>query len=204
MRYVVHLTIAVVTAVVVLASAVSGDDNKGKKADGADLIGKPAPNVSGDFALNGKPVSLNDLKGKVVLLDFWAVWCGPCIATFPHLRDWHKAYHEKGLEIVGMTTYFEKVGFDKDKGKIKMLAQQMKPMQEQDTLKEFASHHKLDHRLLVVSRDQWQSASKEYSVRGIPTVVLIDRKGIVRMVRVGSGEENARALEAEIKKLVAE
>jgi thiol-disulfide isomerase/thioredoxin len=40
------------------------------------------------------------------LVDFWAVWCGPCIATFPHLREWHEKYADKGLVIVGVTKYY--------------------------------------------------------------------------------------------------
>src|SRR5262249_41467442 len=64
------------------------------------LLGKPAPEVTGVFGLNGETKKLSDLKGKVVLLDYWAVWCGPCIATFPHLRDWTKEYGKEGLEIV--------------------------------------------------------------------------------------------------------
>jgi hypothetical protein len=71
-------------------------------------------------------------------------------------------------------------------------------------VKEFAGYHKLTHQLLMVSKAAWERAGKDYYIPGIPTAVLVDRLGNVRMVRVGSGEENANALEEEIKKLLAE
>ncbi len=167
------------------------------------LIGKPAPQVAGEFAINGDIKKLSDLKGKVVLLDFWAVWCGPCIQTFPHLRDWTKEFQKDGFEILGVTTYFERIGFDKEKGSVQKV-EPMTPAQEQDMLKDFAGHHKLSHRLLAVSKEDWGKAGKDYRITGIPHAVLIDRKGMVRMVRVGSDPANAEALHEEIKKLVAE
>ena len=53
--------------------------------------------------VNGTQLTDADRKGKVVLLDFWAVWCGPCIATFPHLREWNEKYADKGLVVIGLT-----------------------------------------------------------------------------------------------------
>ena len=145
-------------------------------------------------------------KGKVVLVDFWAVWCGPCVATFPHLRDWNKDFKDKGLEIVGVTSYYELYGFDKEAGKLKRLKadEKLTIAQEHDMLKEFAAHHKLEHRLMTLNKDDIKKVYTDYKVRGIPEVVLIDRKGNVRMVKVGSGEENAKELEKMIKELLAE
>lgn len=170
----------------------------------AELIGKPAFDFRPDFAINGKPATLADLKNKVVLLDFWAVWCGPCIKTFPHLRELHAKYHDKGLEIVGLTTYYEKVGFDKEAGKVKILEDKMTLAEEQTMLKDFAQHHKLDYRLVAVPQDERKEIYGKYKIRGIPTAVVIDRKGIIRLIKVGASEENAKEIEDTIKKLVAE
>jgi len=189
----------------VLIGIIPATADEPKKDDPhAALIGKPAPDLQGEFALNGKPTKLSDLKGKVVLLDFWAVWCGPCIATFPHLREWNTEYKDKGLEIIGLTTYYEKYGFDKTAGKLQKAQENLSKVQEQEMLKDFASHHKLEHRLMTMPKDEIQKVYDEYKVRGIPQAVLIDRKGMVRMVKVGSGQANADALAKMIKELIAE
>jgi thiol-disulfide isomerase/thioredoxin len=184
---------------------------KGTKEDIAKLnpheymVGKAAPNIMGDACVNGQVKSLAELKGKVVLIDFWAVWCGPCIATFPHLREWSKEHGKDGLVILGVTTYYQRLGFDKEKGSLTQLKEKvLSPDEERAMVKDFSEYHKLTHPLLLSPAKDYGQAGKDYSIRGIPTAVLVDRHGMVRMIRVGSGQANADALHNEIKKLLAE
>jgi thiol-disulfide isomerase/thioredoxin len=193
------LLLAVALLAATPAGSVRADDD-----EFADLIGKKAPEIAPEFALNGKPVGLADLKGKVVLLDFWAVWCGPCRATFPHLRELSTEYKDKGLEVVGLTTYYENFTFDKSAGNLTRAPAKLSTKDEQGMLKDFAEHHKLNYRLEVLSKDDWRKVCKEYKVKGIPEAVVIDRKGKVRLVKVGSGDENARAIDKAIKEALEE
>lgn len=191
-------------AVLSLVPSVATAAEDPKDNPHAALIGKPAPEITGEFGLNGKAVKLSDLKGKVVLVDFWAVWCGPCVATFPHLREWNKEFGQKGLEILGVTSYYERYGFDKNAGKLISAKEKLTKDQENDMLKDFLSHHKLEHRIITLDKETRTKVYGDYKVRGIPTAVVIDRKGDVRLVKVGSGKANADAIEEMIKKLLDE
>jgi thiol-disulfide isomerase/thioredoxin len=165
-----------------------------------ELIGKAALPIDAQDWLNGTALSEGDLMGKVVLLDFWAVWCGPCIATFPHLRDWNEKFGEKGLVIVGMTRYYQ-YDWD-DEAKRSKQAKGLSPELEQAAMLKFAEHHQLKHRFAVMPKGT--TFDKDYGVTGIPQAVLIDRQGIVRMIRVGSGDKNAHDLEKMLEELIGE
>lgn len=163
-----------------------------------ELPGKPALLFDGDNIanwVNGSPLKDSDLKGKVVLIDFWAVWCGPCIATFPHLREWREKYGDKGFEIVGVTNYY-KYDWDDEAKQIKR-EEELEPAKEEAAMVKFAEHHKLKHVFAVQKKGS--NMSEFYGVTGIPEAVLIDKEGNVKMIKVGSGEKNAHDLEAAIR-----
>lgn len=168
----------------------------------ASLVGMKAAPMEIETWVNGDPLTESDLKGKVVILDFWAVWCGPCIATFPHLREWHEKYSDKGLEIVGLTRYYN-YQWDEDEDRAMRAGEdeEVTPEQEQEMLVKFAEQHELKHRFAIQDGSE---LSEYYAVSGIPHVVVIDREGTIRMIKIGSGEANANAISELLEQLFSE
>jgi thiol-disulfide isomerase/thioredoxin len=164
------------------------------------LVGKDAAPLAVEAWVNGKPLTDADLKGKVVLLDFWAVWCGPCIATFPHLREWNDKYADKGLVIVGLTSYY-KFKWNEEAKRAQRSTEEVSHEDEQAMLVKFAEMHSLKHRFAI---QDGRSMSEYYAVSGIPHVVVIDQQGKIQMIKVGSGEKNAQAIDELLKKLLAD
>jgi peroxiredoxin len=133
-------------------------------AAAADSSG-PAP----DFTLNqlsGTPASLSQYKGQVVLVNFWATWCGPCQQELPLLDQVYKKYQPAGFTLLG-------VNVDKDAPAVRALLER-KPLS------------------FPVLLDPANAVSKAYHVDDMPSSVLIDRKGVIRYVHRGykPGDEN--------------
>ena len=160
------------TITVILAARPAGDDILKM-----DLVGAPAPAWSKVSALGGAPSSIAQLRGRVVLVDFWASWCGPCRMLAPRLSALKEKLGAQGLSVVGITTD------DAEKAAV------------------FAEKHQMRYGIVV---DKDGETSRAYGVSALPTMLLIDKKGVVRDVLIGYDPTGDARLEASVKALLAE
>jgi peroxiredoxin/outer membrane lipoprotein-sorting protein len=145
------------------APAGAQEVTKFKGEETADLSGRKAEDFTlGDLA--GKTLQLSSLKGKVVLLDFWATWCGPCRIEMPNIQKLHREFKAKGLVVLGINQ-----GED---------AAKVKP---------FLKKYDYDFRILL---DRQQTVGRLYQVTGIPTLLIIYRTGTISAHFVGLRDEN--------------
>lgn len=142
-----------------------------------NLVGSPAPLWTNTTALTGAPSQIDQLKGRVVVLDFWAGWCVPCKMIAPKLSALKDKYGAQGLTVVGLTV----------------------DQPEQAAVS--AEKHHMKYGIVV---DTKGSTSKTYGVSALPTLLVVDKKGVVRDLFVGFDSTTDAKLEAEIKQLLAE
>ena len=153
--------------------------------------GCPAPDFTAND-INGKPFTLSCLKGKVVIIDFWASWCGPCRKSNPHMRELYAKYYKKGLDMVYVS--------DDDSNPAKW-----KAAVEKDQLVGDGFHHVL-RGLKIVDKakytfDKTNDISDKYAIHFLPTKYLIDKKGNI-VCKINEGED--AKLDAMIQKLLNE
>ena len=125
-------------------------------------------NFAPEFAftsIQGEYISIDDLKGKVVVLDFWGTWCGPCVASVPELRNLYKRYSkEPSFVLIGISSDFDEQVWRKFTEKNQMVWPQY--------------------------RDKDRKIQNAFNIRAYPTYIVIDHEGVVRFQSSGSGLDN--------------
>ena len=147
----------------------------------AEQLKVKAGDAAPDFKLTdlaGSEVTLASLKGKVVLLDFWATWCGPCKAAMPTIQKLHDQYAAKGVVILGVNTWEQKA----------------------DAAKDYMASKKFTYGCLLKGDD----LATAYGIKGIPTLVIIGKDGTIAEIEVGladpSGAGLRKAIDAALKR----
>ncbi len=141
----------------------------------------PFPASAPDFTLktlDGQEMTLSKLRGRVVLLDFWATWCGPCRESIPHLVHLQKTYQEKGFEVIGMNM---------DKG-------------DAETVRHFVKSMDIPY-IITVTSDE---VSRNYGVTALPTTILIDKEGRIRQKFLGFTSEISKQITSLVSELLEE
>ena len=152
--------------------------------------GGPPPDLHSTEWIDQKPVKLSELRGQVVLLDFWATWCGPCRYSLPKFQSLHEQFNAKGLVVLGLTNYFGNIN-----------GRKATPAQELAYLKTFKKTNGLTYGIVVSDSE---INDRNYGVASIPMSFLIDREGNVRFIALGASEPELAALEKMVKKVVEE
>jgi peroxiredoxin len=137
--------------------------------------GQKAPEISLQN-IEGQTVRLSQLQGRVVLVDFWASWCVPCRRNNPRLAKLYRRYHDKGLEILGISLD-ERI----------------------EDWREAVSKDAISWIQVIDTKGWAASSATEFGVEAIPAAFLVDRKGVVRKKELGG-----RGVEEEIRALLRE
>lgn len=140
------------------------------------LLGAQAPAFE-TTTIDGKPLKSTDLAGKVVVLDFWATWCGPCVRALPDISATAAKYKDKGVEF-----------FAVNQG------------EEASIIKEFFAAQKLSP---PTALDLEGKVGTAFGVEGIPQTVVIDKNGKIQVVHVGAGPDIGKQLAKELEEVLA-
>ena len=138
----------------------------------------PAPICGLQPLTNAAPLNFAQFKGKVIYVDFWASWCGPCATSFPFMNNLSRDLKAQGLEVIG-------VNLDENL----------------DESKQFLEQQPAN---FIIASDPDQQCAKQFGLKAMPTSYLIDRKGIVRHVHIGFRPGEALEFRALAEQLLAE
>jgi thiol-disulfide isomerase/thioredoxin len=163
-----------------LASACGGAARPAANSpvEGASVVGQPAPESEFTALRGNGTISLSSLRGKVVLLDFWASWCAPCQEELPLLDDMAVRLKDKGIEVVGLSID-----------------------ESQADAEQFLTRKSAWS--LTLGHDPEQKMADHFKPPKMPTSYVIDRGGVVRQVNAGFERADMKKIEAQLLELAA-
>lgn len=140
------------------------------------FVGQKAPDISGELWINSTPLKIADLRGKVVLVDFWAFDCPNCAEAMPYVKKWHEKYSKNGLVIVGVHT--PRIDYEKDV----------------ESVKKAVKHKGI---LYPVTIDNKYKVWSDYLCAAWPTHFVVDQEGVIQLSHTGVGryEDTERVIQ---------
>jgi cytochrome c biogenesis protein CcmG, thiol:disulfide interchange protein DsbE len=147
----------------------------------ADLYALPRPGQPASnfrvISTSGQAISLENYRGYVLVIDFFASWCIPCRASVPHIVDMKRKYGKQGLQVLGLSAD-----------------------DEERAIKSFADEYRINYPLALAG----ETVQTDFGIRSVPVMFVINKKGVVAEIYRGFNDEIARSMELLVKRLLAE